>query len=312
MIISASRRTDIPSFYSRWFFNRIEEGYLLVPNPCNSKMLSRVNLQPEVIDCIVFWTKNPAPMLDKLELLKNYKYYFQFTVNAYGQDMEHNLPALKKRMEIFKQLSDRIGKEKVIWRYDPILTNDKYDISFHREAFAQLAESLHKHTEKCMLGFIDHYPHLRNKFKQKKINTLLQEEIEEMAISFKTTTDRYSGVKLDSCTTKVDLNHLGIPSGCCVDQKLIERITGYPITAPKDKNQRNICNCAESIDIGTYDSCGNGCLYCYAIKGNYNRPRNNRTQHDPDSALMIGQVKKDQIIKNREMKSLRNNQFSLF
>ena len=115
MIISASRRTDIPAFYSQWFFNRIK-------------------------DCIVFWTKNPAPMIGKLDKLQDYNYYFQFTLNSYGEKLENNLPSVSRRIDTFKRLSDKIGKEKVIWRYDPILTNEEYNVSFHQEAFARIAD----------------------------------------------------------------------------------------------------------------------------------------------------------------------------
>ena len=268
MIISASRRTDIPAFYSPWFFNRIKEGYVLVPNPFNSKMISKVSLNPAVIDCIVFWTKNPAPMIEKLDKLEDYKYYFQFTLNPYGEKLENNLPSVAKRIDIFKRLSDKIGREKVIWRYDPILTNEEFNVSFHKEAFARIADGLKDHTEKCMLGFIDHYQHIRTAVGQFNIKPLAKEEIEEIAVSFRQTMDAYPTLQLDTCTSKVDLRHLNIPAGLCVDKKLIERITGYPILAKKDKNQRNICNCIESIDIGTYESCLNGCIYCYAIKGN--------------------------------------------
>ncbi|MCD7898767.1 MAG: DUF1848 domain-containing protein [Bacteroides sp.] len=311
MIISVSRRTDIPAFYSQWFFNRIKEGYVLVPNPYNPKMISRVSLDPAVVDCIVFWTKNPAPMIDKLDLLRDYKYYFQFTLNPYGEDIENNLPLISKRIEIFKRLSDRMGKEKVIWRYDPILTNPKYTVYFHKEAFAQIAEGLKDHTERCMLGFIDHYQHIRSEVSKFDIRPLRKEEIEEMAVSFRQTIESYP-IELDTCTIKVDLTHLNIPAGLCIDKKLIERIIGYQISAKKDRNQRNICNCIESIDIGTYESCLNGCIYCYAIKGNYNTAEFNRRKHDKNSPLMIGHIAEDGVIKDREMNSLRNNQFSLF
>ena len=177
MIISASRRTDIPAFYSPWFFNRIKEGYVLVPNPFNSKMISKVSLNPAVIDCIVFWTKNPAPMIEKLDKLEDYKYYFQFTLNPYGEKLENNLPSVAKRIDIFKRLSDKIGREKVIWRYDPILTNEEFNVSFHKEAFARIADGLKDHTEKCMLGFIDHYQHIRTAVGQFNIKPPAKEEI---------------------------------------------------------------------------------------------------------------------------------------
>lgn len=311
MIISASRRTDIPAFYSEWFFNRIKERYVLVPNPYNSKLISRISLDPAVVDCIVFWSKNPAPMINKLDRLGEHKYYFQYTINPYGRDIESNLPSVNKRIDTFKRLADKIGKEKVIWRYDPILTNETYDVSFHKERFAEMAYMLRNHTDKCMLGFIDHYQHIRAAVSRFNIKPLVRTDIEEMAVSFKKTMDAYP-IQLDTCTVKVDLSHLGIPSGLCIDNRLIERIIGYPISARKDKNQRDICRCAESIDIGTYESCLNGCIYCYAIKGNYNTVKYNLNQHDKNSPMLVGEVQEDYIVKERPIKSLRNDQLSLF
>lgn len=310
MIISASRRTDIPAFFSEWFFNRIKEGYLLMPNPFNPKTVSRISLHPDLIDCIVFWTKNPAPMLGRLDELRLYKYYFQYTLNPYGQDIENNLPPLEQRIETFKQLSEKIGKEKVIWRYDPILTNEKYDTAFHKKAFAEIAARLDGHTETCMLGFIDHYPHIRTATRQLRIDPLTREEITGMAASFLETTTGTS-IRLDTCTVKIDLSGLGIPSGMCIDPKLVERLTGYPISARKDKNQRDVCRCIESIDIGTYDTCLNGCIYCYAIKTK-NNLRLNLRAHDKNSPKLIGHITPDDIIKDRPMHSLRTDQLSLF
>ena len=304
MIISASRRTDIPAFYAPWFFNRLREGYLLVPNPFNPKAVSRISLDPAVVDCIVFWTKNPAPMLPRLRELERYKYYFQFTLNPYGADVENRLPDLSRRIETFKRLSDAIGRDRVIWRYDPILTNGKYDVGFHCEAFARIACALRDHTAKCMLGFIDHYRHIRGALGELGVGPLRRDEIEVMAKSFVRALEPYP-IALETCTVKVDLRHLGIPSGMCIDRGLVERIAGYPIAAKKDKNQRQVCNCIESIDVGTYETCLNGCAYCYAIKGNYNTAEYNRRRHDPDSPLMIGRVGGDDVIREREMKSLR-------
>ena len=300
----AGRLTVIPAFYAPWFFNRLREGYLLVPNPFNPKAVSRISLDPAVVDCIVFWTKNPAPMLPRLRELERYKYYFQFTLNPYGADVENRLPDLSRRIETFKRLSDAIGRDRVIWRYDPILTNGKYDVGFHCEAFARIARALRDHTAKCMLGFIDHYRHIRGALGELGVGPLRRDEIEVMAQSFVRTLEPYP-VALETCTVKVDLRHLGIPSGMCIDRGLVERIAGYPIAAKKDKNQRQVCNCIESIDVGTYETCLNGCAYCYAIKGNYNTAEYNRRRHDPDSPLMIGRVGGDDVIREREMKSLR-------
>lgn len=311
MIISASRRTDIPAFYSSWFLNRIKERVVLVPNPYNSKMVSRISLDPAVIDCIVFWSKNPASMLNRLEELEEYNYYFQFTLNPYGKEIENNLPPLHSRIETFKRLSDKIGKEKVIWRYDPIFLNEKYTVHFHQEKFAEIAEEIHPYTEKCMLGFIDHYQHIRTKISSFHIGSLQQEDIETIALSFQKNISEYE-IKLHTCTEKINLSHVGISAGSCIDQRLIERITGYSLLTCKDKNQRNVCRCTESIDIGMYESCLNGCIYCYANRGDCRSIQSNRNKHDKLSPLLIGQVKEDATVKDRVMKSLRNNQLPLF
>ena len=115
MIISASRRTDIPAFYSEWLYNRIKEGFLYVKNPMNAHQVSRIDLSPDVVDCIVFWTKNPAPMIDGLDKLKDYPYYFQVTISGYGKDIEPGIPDKNKEIiPAFKKLAEKIGKEKVI------------------------------------------------------------------------------------------------------------------------------------------------------------------------------------------------------
>lgn len=304
MIISASRRTDIPSFYSEWFLNRIREGYVLVPNPFNPQQVSRVRLTPDVVDCIVFWTKNPAPMLGKLNQLNGFNYYFQFTLNPYERDIESALPPLKQRIETFQRLADQIGQEKVIWRYDPILLNEKYTPDFHKRAFTQLGAQLERYTERCMLGFIDHYKRIQNTMDRMNIHPLSLEKIREMALYFKQNIP--PGIHLDTCTTKVDLSDLGIPAGMCIDKTLIERITGQKIIAKKDKNQRNICRCIESIDIGSYDSCMNGCIYCYA-NSTGNTPTRNLKQHDPNSPKLIGYLNSTDIIREREMHSLKSD-----
>ncbi len=143
MILSVSRRTDVPDCYSEWFVNRIKEGFLYVRNPMNAHQVSRISLAPDIVDCIVLWTKNPGNMLDKLEFLKDYMYYFQFTLTGYGKDIEPNLPDKQEvLLDTFKRLSDKIGRERVIWRYDPILLNERYTEEHHLDIFGKLAGSL--------------------------------------------------------------------------------------------------------------------------------------------------------------------------
>jgi len=153
MILSVSRRTDIPNYYSEWFFNRIKEKYVYVRNPMNIHQVSKINISPDVVDCIVFWTKNPEPMLNKLEHLKDYKYYFQFTLTGYGKDIEPSLPHKRDEMiPIFQRLSEMIGKEKVVWRYDPIVITDTYSEEYHLKAFHEIASTLNGYCTKVVIG----------------------------------------------------------------------------------------------------------------------------------------------------------------
>ena len=158
MILSVSRRTDIPNYYSEWFFNRIKERFVYVRNPMNEHQISKIDLSPDVVDCIVFWTKNPEPMITRLDELSKYNYYFQFTLTGYGKDIECNVPHKKEKMiPIFRELSRKIGKQKVIWRYDPIFFTKKYTPEYHLKAFEQIAMALKGYTEKCVISFVDVY-----------------------------------------------------------------------------------------------------------------------------------------------------------
>ena len=166
MIISASRRTDIPAYYSEWFFNRLNQGYALVRNPFNGRQFSKIDLRPENIDGIVFWSKNPIPMLNKLDRLDGLAYYFQFTLNPYGADIEPNLPEKERLIEAFKELSGKAGRQRVVWRYDPIIFNACYTPEFHMRAFRELALRLAPYTEKCTVSFLDDYLKIRSAIKK--------------------------------------------------------------------------------------------------------------------------------------------------
>ncbi len=170
MIISASRRTDIPSYYSEWFFNRIKEGYVCVRNPMNIHQVGKIPLSPDVIDGIVFWTKNPTPMLNRLDEISQYNYYFQFTVNSYNTDIETNIPSKNDVIiPTFQKLSKQIGKNRVIWRYDPILINEKYTLEYHLTYFKMMADKLADYTEKCTISFIDIYRNIQKKCPRYKL-----------------------------------------------------------------------------------------------------------------------------------------------
>ncbi len=288
MILSASRRTDIPACYSEWFFHRIKEGYLDVRNPMNPHQISRIELSPRVVDCIVFWTKNPGPMLDRLEELRDYTYYFQFTLTGYGRDMEPNLPDKEKVMiPLFRELASRLGKERVIWRYDPILFSPKYSIDDHLKTFEKYSRLLCGCTEKCVISFLDLYAKNKRSMEAAGCRDLRSEELQLFAEQIAGMA-RVNGMVMAACSEEIDLKACGIVPNRCVDQELIERLTGYRIKAGKDKGQRPACGCIESVEIGAYDTCRNGCKYCYANL-NPAAVRYHLNLYDPRSPLLCSE-----------------------
>lgn len=309
MILSVSRRTDIPNYYSDWFFSRIKEGFLYVRNPMNVHQISRINLSPDVVDCIVFWTKNPANMIEKLNSLKNYAYYFQFTLTGYGKDVEPNLP--NKREELiptFKRLSEKIGKEKVIWRYDPILISKRYTMDYHLKAFEEIACNLADYTEKVVISFVDLYSKTQRNTKELDIKQMTNEEMISLAGKMAQIASKYNLI-IESCAEQINLQEVGIQHGSCIDKKQIERILGCKLLVEKDKNQRGECGCFESVEIGTYNTCLNGCKYCYA-NFNDNKVKENVKLYSQDSALLCGNITSDDKITDRKVKSLKDGQIS--
>lgn len=307
MILSVSRRTDIPNYYSDWFYNRIKEGFLYVRNPMNPHQVSKINLSPEVVDCIVFWTKNPEPMLKRLQELQDYKYYFQFTLTGYGTDIESNIPHKRDTMiPIFKKLSDAIGKERVIWRYDPILFTKRYTMEYHQKAFVQIAEALQGYTDKCVISFVDSYAKIKKNMDILQVQEKSTEEIKHFARELSRIAHQ-NNMSIATCAERIDLSECGIEHNCCIDKELIESIIGCSIKVSKDSGQREECGCVQSVEVGTYNTCKNGCKYCYA---NYSPDsvQKNAANYDVDSPLLCGTVSEADKITERKVQSLKDRQ----
>ena len=311
MILSVSRRTDIPCYYSDWFYNRIKEGFVYVRNPMNDHQISRISLSPKVVDCIVFWTKNPEKMLARMDELAAYQYYFQFTLTGYGTDMEPNVPHKKNHMiQVFRQLSGKIGADRVVWRYDPIIFSDIYTPAYHLRAFRQLAEALQGYTQKCIISFVDIYARNRT-----RMDTLhLQEPGSTEFHFFLSEISRIAAdhqMELATCAEKADLEAYGIKHNSCIDKDMIEKILDCRIQVDRDKSQRLECGCIESIDIGTYNTCLNGCIYCYANYSDEN-VRRNCVNYDPASPILFGEIRAEDRVSERNVKSVRIDQISMF
>ena len=281
-------------------------------NPMNIHQISKVQLTPDVVDGIVFWTKNPLPILDRLDELARYNYYFQFTLNAYQSDAETNLPSKNNALiPAFQRLSDLIGPERVVWRYDPIFLSDKYTANYHVEYFGKMLRRLKGYTEKCTISFIDNYRNTVNNVKGLNIIDLSEENKDSLAKALSEIAHEY-GLEMDTCAEGIDLSKYGITHARCIDHRLLERILGYSLKVEKDKSQRMECGCVSSVDIGQYNTCKNGCRYCYANFSGKTVDSNSQ-KHIPISPLLVGDIESDDVVKDRKAVSNRcEKQLNLF
>ena len=297
MIVSVSRRSDIPALYAPWFFKRLEQGFALVRNPVNPKQVSRVFLTPQAVTGFVFWSKNPQPMLENLARLKSYPFYFQFTLTPYGRKLEPGLPDKRRIVETFLRLSEKIGSDRVIWRYDPVLIGKAWPVSRHAEAFDALARALSGATSRAVFSIVDGYAHLRTPMRGGVFAAPDAGQMRFLAESFAKSA-KCAGMTLETCAETMDLSGLGIAHGRCVDAALLRHLGAAPEKIKKDPAQRPACGCAASVDIGAYDTCRLGCRYCYA---NHSAAllRRRVLAHDPDSPLLTGALLPEDRVHDR-------------
>lgn len=292
MIISASRRTDVPAFYTPWLMNRLRAGSCLVPNPFNPRQVSFVSLKPEDVDVIVFWTRNSAPLLPYLQELDDlgYRYYFLYTVMNNPRSIDPKSPALGASLESLRSLVKHVGPRRVIWRYDPILFTTMTGPKFHERTYGQIARALEGLTERSIISTVNLYRKAK-----KRLERLGEEGIqvvdcrEDVLADMMRTlahTAREQGMSIYSCAEARDLEPYGIRRGKCVDDRYIQSVFGIEGTHRKDPSQRKACGCVVSKDIGMYDTCLYGCLYCYATRS-LETAKKNFERHDPDSPMIV-------------------------
>jgi DNA repair photolyase len=303
VIISASRSTDIPAFYANWFKNRWEKGYVKWINPFNNKTLYVSLNNAEVV---VFWSKNPQPMLEKSYLhflnTKIKSYYFQYTLNNYEpENFEESIPPLESRIKTFKDLSNTIGKEKVIWRYDPLILTKTIDVDQLLTRVKNIGDELCKFTDKLVFSFADIgvYKKVKNNLKNIQHVEFSEETMEEFAYGIQQLNNKW-GLELATCSELINLEKYGIIHNKCIDDELLIKLfpnntklmkfLGVEVQPPtlfssdikiktkkfklKDVGQRKECGCIKSKDIGQYNTCPHGCIYCYANTSKKNALKN--------------------------------------
>ena len=300
MILNTGLRTDIPGFFSEWFYNRIDDGFVYVRNPYAKNQIYSYRLDPELIDCIIFCTKNPKPMFENLEKIDKFNQYWHITITPYEKEIEPNVPPMNDVLESFKYLSKKLGKENVTLRYDPIFINEKYTLEKHIESFEYIINSLSGYTTEAIISFIDLYEKTKRNFP--KAREVTKDERLKLGKEF-AQIGKKNNITIKTCVEGTELDKFGIDSSGCMTKEVIERAINKNLNIPKQKARNGECYCLLNNDIGEYNTCGHGCLYCYA-NSNKRLVKRNLKLHDPKSPILIGEIKEDDIIKEMNQKSL--------
>ena len=291
-IVSASRRTDIPAFYTPWFMERVRQGYCLVPNPFNAAQVTRVSLLPGDAACIVFWTRNPRPLLSYVQELERLGLppVFLFTLTGYPRLLEPHRPHVAQSVACFHDLASLLGPERIVWRYDPIVLGSSTTPSFHLENFAALAARLRGTTRRVVVSFLEVYRKNRTAMRQLAAQGLeliapLESELQALLQGLADIA-RDNGMRIQACAQGEGGLPPYIPAGACIDAAWLSECLGIPPISGRDSAQREHCQCAPSRDIGMYDSCVFGCRYCYATSS-LERAQANRLRHSPRKESLL-------------------------
>lgn len=290
MILNVSGRTDIVAFYTEWFMNRYKEGFVDVRNPFYEKQVSRIYF--EDVDLILFCTKNPIPIVDRLKEIDK-PILFHITLTPYKKDVEPNVPPKGLVIEAIKKISSIIGIDNVYVRYDPILINNKYTLDYHIKAFDNMCSLLNGFVKNIIISFVDDYKNVRNNRSALNLDSFNDEFYKQIGINFSSSAKKYN-ITVQTCFEQNDLVEYGLVKRECLSKELALKLTGKKFPKWKARN----CGCVEMVDIGVYNSCKHFCKYCYA---NYDEGKvvNNYSLHNPNSSLLIGNLEKDDTIKTR-------------
>lgn len=290
MIISASYKTDIPTFYGDWFINRLRAGYCKVVNPYNQRV-SRVDLIREKVDGFTFWTKNLTPFFKHLTEIRErgFPFIVQYSINGYPRTLEFSVVDSESSIENMKRLAGAYGVKTTIWRYDTIVFSSVTSIDFHRRNFERLAKALQGTTDEVVISFAQIYKKtLRNmNWASKEFGFIWEDPPHEVKYNFASELAQIAkayGLQLSMCSQKQFLAP-GVTDAKCVDAVRLAEVSGKPIVA-EQKGNRPDCGCFFSRDIGEYDTCPHGCVYCYAVQ-NRQLAQTRYKEHDPNSEFLF-------------------------
>ena len=283
---------------------------MLVRNPYNPSQVTRYSISPDVVDLIAFCTKNPAPMLPHMDVLKPYGQYWFVTITPYGKEIEPNVPNKEIVMADFKKLSDIVGVDSMGWRYDPIFIDKKHPVEWHTSEFEKMAGMLSGYTRSCVISFIDIYKKVERNFPN--VKEVSKENRIRIGKAFIEIAGRY-GMTIRPCAEGNELASFGADCSGCMTVNTFETALHAHLNVPKKKsNQRNgACACLLGVDIGAYDTCGHLCKYCYA-NSNASLVKENMRKHNPESPFLLGNSMPGDVVHDAKQKSWIDGQMSLF
>lgn len=302
MIINTGGRTDTVQYYTEWLLRRFSEGYVLSRNPLFPNKVTRYELTPDKVDCVVFCSKNYKPILPRLhEITDRFPTYFHYTITAYGKDIEPGVPSITESMETLIALSESVGKQRVAWRYDPVLLTKNYTIQRHLETFDQMAHVLAPYIDRCIFSFVEMYKKLE--LNMPELIPLSKDDRHALAQGLGSIAGTY-GITIQTCGTNGDYTRYGIHSSGCMTLDILGKANEISFKSLKHRGMRQGCHCIESRDIGAYDTCLNGCKYCYANKSP-KKALENHKYHDPSSPLLLGHVRPEDALMQGSQKSFQ-------
>ena len=309
MILNTGGRTDTVQYYSEWLLNRFREGYVLSRNPLFPEIVNRIDLNPETIDVVVFCSKDYSPIMARLhEIYDRFNCYYHYTITAYGEDIEPRVPSIENSIETLKRLADQVGAGKIAWRYDPVLLTDKYTIQRHLDTFGHMASELAPYVDRCIFSFVE----MNKKLEVNMLELRPVSETDKLTLAKGMgAIARQTGLYLQTCAMREDYESFGIHRSGCMTVDIFSKALGVQFKKVSHKGNRAGCLCIESRGLGDYNSCPNGCRYCYANK-DHEKALQSYLTHDPDSPLLLGHLQPADIVKPLKQESFLSREPSLF
>ena len=311
MIINTGSRTDTVQYYSEWLLKRFQEGFVYSRNPLFPNKVTRYELNPEVVDCVVFCSKNYKPILERLpEITNKFNTYFYYTITAYEKDVEPNVPDIGDSIETLIKLSKLVGAKRIAWRYDPILLTEKYTKKRHYETFDYMAQKLSPYIDRCIFSFVEMYKKLKTNMPE--IIVLTENDKDEIAKNIGLIAQKHN-ILLQTCATLENYDKYNILQSGCMTAEILGKANDITFRKINHSGNRKGCRCMESRNIGDYDTCPNGCKYCYANQ-NPEIAKKNFEKHNIESPLILGGLNPTDEITQSTQKSflVKHKQLALY